>query len=103
MATGLFTKQNTRVAFLQIDPTYNDGTPAPLTCPVQVQMQSVYLDDSVPAKKISGECKAVRFDLLDLELAAVTITAASKTVTYPQLAALIRQAALDRANAAGII
>ena len=102
MATGLFTKQNIRVAFLQIDPTYTNGIAIPVTCPVKVQMQSTYLDDSIPVKRLDGACQAVSFDLVDPTLAAVTITAAGKTVTYPQLASLIRQAALDRANAAGI-
>lgn len=100
-AFAAYTKQNARVLRWQCDTTYNAaGTATAVNVDVFVVQQLV--NDSNASDIVSPAHQRVSFDLLAPALSATTITAAGKTVTYPQLAALLRQAALDRANAAGI-
>lgn len=98
-----YTKQNTRVMRVQADTTFNDaGTATAVNMDVFLQTR-LLVNDADPTDKVGErQLTKVSFDLLDPTLASTDITAAGKTVTYPQLAALIRKAALDRANAQGI-
>lgn len=102
LAAATYTKQNTRINALHTNVTFDKGTATATAVRITAYLQQVLIndadtDDFVPAAR--GE---VTFDLLDPTLQATPITAAGKTVTYPQLAALLRQAALDRANAQGV-
>jgi hypothetical protein len=97
-----YTKQNARVVRVQFESAYNGGTqPVAVRADAFLVVRLVNDTDSTDVV-FERDWKQVSFDLLDPDLASVEITASGKTVTYPQLAALIRKAALDRANAAGI-
>jgi hypothetical protein len=100
---GDYTKQNARVVRVQADPSYNGGAATPASVPITFFLASRIVNDN-DANDVKGanEWLSVTVDLLDPARADDSITAASKTVSPPQLAALIRQYALDRANAAGI-
>lgn len=96
------TRGNARFVYLGLNANYTLATDVnPVSVPVQAGFTRLATNNTDPTDTTTDN-KTVSFDLLDPTLSAVTITAAGKTVTYPQLAALIRQAALDRANAAGI-
>lgn len=101
-AQQTYTRQATRVERVQMDTTFdNAGTATAVR--VDAFLRNKLLINSTDGSDIvAGDWAKVSFDLLDANLTSTTISAAGKTVTYPQLAALLRQAALDRANAAGI-
>jgi len=97
-----YTKQSARVARFQIDTTFVAGTGTATEVQASAFIQTVLTNDADAEDVRKGEWLRVNFNLLDPALASTTITAATKTVTYPQLAALIRQACLDRASSEGI-
>lgn len=102
-ALATYTKQTARFPRVQIETTFSAGTGTATAVKVDAFVENVLVNDSDANDVLAkGQWKTVSFDLLDPTLTAVNITAAGKTVTYPQLAALIRQAALDRANAVGV-
>lgn len=96
-----YTRQNARVKRFQCDPTY-DAAGAVIAVPIQSYLVQRLVNNADSTDVRADADKQVNFDLLDPALAGTNITAAGKTVTYPQLAALMRQAVLDRANAAGV-
>jgi hypothetical protein len=100
-AFATYTKQNARVLRWQSDTSY-DAAGSATAVKVDVFVVQQLVNDNNPSDIIAPTQQRVSFDLLDASLSATNITAAGKTVTYLQLAALMRQAALDRANAAGI-
>lgn len=97
-----YTRQSARVVRFQCDPIY-DASGTVTSVPIQSYMVQLLVNDT-DNTDVRGKSQqiAVNFDLLDSNLSATTITAAGKTVTYPQLAALMRQAVLDRATAQGV-
>jgi hypothetical protein len=96
-----FTKQNSRLVRFQADPVYAaDGTVSAV--PIQTYLKAKLVNDADPQDSVDAAAKQVDFNLLDPAIMDTTITAAGKTVTYKELAALIRKACLDRANAAGV-
>jgi hypothetical protein len=95
-----YTRQNARVATVHMDVNYTAGSPTSI--PVQAYMAVRLTNDADANDEVQASRQQVNFDLLDAALTSTNITASGKTVTYPQLAALIRQACLDRANAAGV-
>lgn len=96
------TRGNARLVYLFLNAVYTLPTDVnPVAIPVQAGFTRLATNNTDPTDT-TMDSKTITLDLLDPTLASVTITAAGKTVTYQQLAALIRQAALDRANAAGI-
>lgn len=101
-AFAAYTKQNSRVERFQCDVVYApDGTVAAVN--VNAFLRSRFTNEADAADQVPAPTMTqVNFDLIDDSLNGQTITAATKTVTYKQLAALIRQASLDRANAAGV-
>lgn len=97
-----YTRQSARVARFQCDPVY-DSSGAVTAVPVQAFLAQRLVNDSDPNDVRGADALIpVSFDMIDPAIAATTVTAAGKTVTYQQLAALMRQAVLDRANAAGV-
>ena len=101
-AAATYTKQNTRIMREQCDVTY-DATGALVAANVSAFLQTrLLVNDADPTDVIQNPWKQVSYNLLDPALATTTITAGGTTVTYPKLAALMRQAALDRATAAGV-
>lgn len=101
-AAQSYTRQATRVERIQMDTTF-DNTGTATAVRVDAFLRNKLLINSTDGSDIvAGDWAKVSFDLLDVNLAGISITAAGKTVSYVQLAALIRQAALDRANAAGV-
>ena len=101
LGASTYTKQNARVVRWASTTTYNAAGTV-IAVPTEVLVVSQLVNNANSGDIVASDNQAVRFNLLDPSLAAVNITAAGKTVTYPQLAALLRQAALDQANAAGI-
>lgn len=97
-----YTKQNSRIPSFHIDTDFLGGTGTALAVKTTAHVESVLVNDADANDVVLPQRSIVRFDLLDPLLASTPIVAAGKTVTYPQLAALIRQAGLDRANANGI-
>jgi len=97
-----YTRQNARVERMQFDAVYNGaGTVTAVRAEAFLSVRLV--NDSDPNDIVEDRTeKRVSFDLLDPEISSTTVTAAGRTVTYQQLAALLRQASLDRANAAGV-
>lgn len=94
-----YTKLNTRVDRVQINTTFTPGTITATAVQTEAFLQTkLIVNDSDPTDYVESPWKSIHFDLLDPTLTGVNITAAGKTITYPQLAALIRQAVLDRAN-----
>ena len=102
LGAATFTKQNTRVASLHIDTTFTGGTGTATAVKTYVYLEQVLVNDADANDIIPSAKKVIAFDMLDAALNGQTITAAGKTVTYPQLAALLRQASLDQANAQGV-
>ena len=100
-AQAAYTKQNSRVVRFQAEVTTVAGNVTSVKCDAFLVSSFVNTTDATDIVD-APRWSAVQFDLLDPTLAAVNITAAGKTVTYPQLAALMRQASLDRATAQGI-
>lgn len=100
MAT--YTRQNTKVITWVSNVTYAADLTTATAVQSNVVMQSLLVNSALSSDVVSIPTNSVSFDLLDPTLASTTITAGGKTVSYPQLAALLRQAALDRANAAGV-
>ena len=101
LAAQGYTKQTSRLTRAQLDVTYSAGSPTSVKTTaflVSSFVNSSNASDIVDAPTWS----AVSFDMLDPTLTSTTITAGGKTVTYPQLAALMRQACLDRATASGV-
>lgn len=97
-----YTKQNTRVERVQMDIAF-DAAGAATAVKVNAFIQNRrVVNDADPTDAVAQPWKQVDFDLLDAARASDVITAAGKTVSPVQLAALIRQYSLDRANAAGI-
>ncbi len=97
-----YTKQNAQVARFQINTTFVGGTGTATSVKANAFIQTVLINDVDADDVKQGEWVAVNFDLVDPAIASTTITAAGKTVTYTQLAALIRQGCLDQASANGI-
>src|SRR6478752_5575391 len=97
-----YTKQNARVPSIQIETMFQNGSGTALSVNVTAHLESVLVNDGDSEDSFPSPRKRVLFDLIDPLLAAQNITAGGKTVTYQQLAALLRQATLDRANAQGI-
>ena len=97
-----YTKQNTRVAQFSINTDFQGSSGTALNVFAVAHLESLLVNDADANDIIFPRNKIISFDLLDAATQAVNITAAGKTVTYPQLAALIRQACLDRATAQGI-
>lgn len=93
-----YNKQNSRVVRFQCDTVF-DASGTATAVAAQAFLQSRLVNDSDPNDAVDTPWTPVAFNLLDPALAGETITAAGKNVSYPQLAALLRQAALDRANA----
>lgn len=97
-----YTRQSARVVRFQCDPVYDAGG-AVASVPVQAFLAQRLVNDSDPTDVRGRDALIpVSFDMIDPAIASTTVTAAGKTVTYQQLAALMRQAVLDRANAAGV-
>lgn len=103
-AAQTYTKQSVRFPRVQIETTFSGGTSSATAVVVDVFAENVLVNgaDANDVKGRGNDWQKITFDMLDSNLSATNITAAGKTVTYPQLAALLRQAALDRANAAGV-
>jgi hypothetical protein len=97
-----YTKQNTRVNALHVNVDFDKGTATSTAVKITAYLQQVLINDTDTNDYVPAARGEVTFDLLDPTLNATTITAAGKTVTYPQLAAFLRQASLDRANAQGV-
>lgn len=99
-----YTRQNARVVRVQLNTEFQGATGNALTVQCDAFLQTRVLVNDADSSDVAGtdHWVAVRFDLLDPEIASTNITAAGRTVTYQQLAALIRQAALDRATAQGV-
>jgi hypothetical protein len=95
-----YTKQNTRVPRFQIQTEFQGNTGTAISVRADAYMETLLINDA-DATEVHGrnQWRQVSFDFLDPLLTGQTITAAGETVTYPALAALIRQASLDRANA----
>ena len=102
LAAATYTKQNARIHRLVVrtDFTGNTGTATAVTC--DAYLESLLINEANASDVLPASVRVVSFDLLDPTLTGTAVTAAGKTVTYPQLAALLRQAALDRANAQGV-
>jgi hypothetical protein len=98
-----YTKQNTRVPRFQIQTEFQGNTGTALSVRADAYLETLLINDA-DATEVHGRGKWVQvsFDFLDPLLTGQTITAAGETVTYPALAALIRQASLDRATAQGV-
>lgn len=102
LSAATYTRQTARVVRFQCDPVYN-GAGAVTSAPIQsFLVQTLVNDADATDVRDANQLIPVTFDLLDPTIASTNITAAGKTVTYQQLAALMRQAVLDRANAAGV-
>lgn len=97
-----YTRQTARVTRFQCDPTYDSGGAVTAAKVNAFLVQRLVNNADATDVRTDATPKQVDFDLLDAALTSTNITAAGKTVTYPQLAALMRQACLDRANAAGV-
>ncbi len=97
-----FTQQAARLVRFQGDPIYAGGA-APTSFPIDFFIVQRIVNDA-NASDVRGlsEQQKITVDLLDSARASDVITAAGKTVSPPQLAALLRQYGIDRANAAGI-
>lgn len=97
-----YTKHNSRVARMHFVVSYDTSNNVTAVNASAV-MVSRFVNAADSADQVEDpQWRSVGFDLLSETLNGETITAAGKTVSYPQLAALLRQAALDRANAAGV-
>lgn len=91
-----YTKQPARVMRIQTTPTF-DATGATTAVLVEAFIQRKRLvNDEDTADVVEGPWKQVTFNLLADDVKDVTITAGGKTITYGQLAALMRKAAMDR-------
>ena len=97
-----YTKQNSRIASFHIETDFLGGTGTALAVKTTAHVESVLVNDADENDVILPQRKIVRFDMLDPLLASTNIVAAGKTVNYPQLGALIRQASLDQATAQSI-
>lgn len=93
-----YTRQTYRVPRFNIVTNFSGGTGTALNVRVNCQLESILINDSDATDVVyENGIRNVKFDLLD-PLLTSSITAAGKTVTHAQLAALIRQVCLDRAN-----
>jgi hypothetical protein len=95
-----YTKQTLRILRLQSDPVYTNGGANPQAVPMQFVVASRLANDANANDVVEGKPQTISVDLLDPAITDLTIAGANRT--FGQLAVLIRQAALDRANAAGI-
>lgn len=94
-----YTKQNSRVERFQGDPSYVAGSTTATAVPMTAFLQTKLLvNDADAADVIVPPWVAVNFDLLGAPVATTQYTAAGKTVNGQQLAALLRQVALDEAT-----
>ncbi len=100
--TAAYTKNNARIPRMHIKTEFSGNNGTASAVHVDVMVESILVNEADSEDALPAARGVVHFDLLDPALTATNITAAGKTVTYPQLAALLRQASLDRANAAGI-
>jgi hypothetical protein len=100
---GDYTKQNARVKRIQAETTYNGaGTATAVKMDTFLVIRLVKDSDSNDVKG-DNELIQVSFDLLDPAISGEAISVPGVTgLTYQRLAVAIRQAALDRANAAGV-
>lgn len=96
-----YTKQNTRIPQFSISTVFLDNTGTALAVNAVAHVESLLINAADISDVVRPRQKTISFDLLDPLLTA-SITAAGKTVSYPQLAALLRQACLDRATAQGV-
>lgn len=92
-----YTKQNTRIERWQSDVFYVSGVASAVS--TQVFMRSQLVNDADGTDVVQKPWESVSFELFGT---TGNITAAGKTVTYSQLAALMGRAALDQANLGGI-
>jgi hypothetical protein len=97
-----YTKQNIRVPAIHVTPTFSGASGTALTAKVTSYIERILVNDADANDIISPQQKVIFFDLLDATIVTTDITAAGKTVTYQQLAALLRQAVLDQATAQNI-
>jgi hypothetical protein len=105
VAFAAWTKQSARVMRVQVaDITFASNTSTTATSvKMDAFLEALTTDDSDTTKaKGRGDWAKVSFDLIAEPVASTTYTAASKTVNGTQLAALIRQVALDEATRQGI-
>ena len=94
-----YTKQNARVIRWQSECSY-DTSGNISSVNTSVFLVSRVVNDADPTDvRGAHDFLSTSFELLTT---TGTITAATKTVSYTQLAALLRQASLDQANLAGI-
>ncbi len=98
-AFAAYTKQTTRVARFQCDPVY-DAAGVATSVPVQVfYANRVLVNDANSADVVSpGNFGPVTVDLIAAPVASTSYTAAGKTVTGAQLAALLQAAFLAEAT-----
>jgi len=97
-----YTKQNSRVPRFQIVTEFAGNTGTAIQVNATASLESLFTNDAVPTEAHSAPWRQVSFDMIAPAISGLTITAAGQTVTYLQLAALLRQASLDRATAQGI-
>lgn len=97
------TRGSAHLVYLGLNAVYTLPTDVnPVSVPVQAGFTRLSTNNA-DSTDMMLDSKTVSFDLLDPTLASTPITAGGVTLSgYGKLAALIRQAALDRGNAAGI-
>lgn len=99
-----YNKTAPRVITLSFQPTYVGSTNIPTALMASASLCYLFVNATVPSDFVVGQpLPSLRFNLFDPAISGLNITAAGKTVTYAQLAALLRQGVLDRAAAQGIL
>lgn len=95
-----WTKQSSRVVRLQADTTFTSNTSGTATAvKVTAYLQALITDDADPTKaRGHNDWVPVSFDLLAAPVSTTNYTAAGKTVNGTQLAALLREVALQEAT-----
>jgi hypothetical protein len=104
LALAAWTKNSTRVWRLQADTTFASNTSATATAVrMDAFLEALVTNDSDITQAVGQDHRVkVSFDLIGAPVATTNYTAAGKTVTGVQLAALLRQVALDEATRQGI-
>lgn len=99
-----WTKQNARVVRIQADTTFTSNTSGTATAvKMDAFLEALVTDDADPTKaRGRNDWVPVSFDLIGEPVASTTYTAAGKTVNGQQLAALLREVALQEATRQGI-
>jgi hypothetical protein len=97
-ALAAYTKQNTRVDRVQLDTTFDAAGAAVSVKGTAFLQTKLLVNDADSTDQVPAPWKSVGFDLIGAPMATTSYTAAGKTVTGVQLAALIRQAMLDEAT-----